>query len=180
MYKFVCRVVIYGDQKKGGWNQWQWSKGISWLRHKLTSRSLVTDEDPLIGNVLRMTITVHCQLDLFKALGVDTIYELGMLSVEPTHTGRGMQTCLILVYRRNCVSLLTIRYLYLKVARHCLAVPSWAQQGPAIPAAAVYCVRDLIYCICNIPRTAISTSSSLCTVPRENRYISFFADYVEQ
>jgi hypothetical protein len=39
-----------------------------------------------------MTVMVHQQLDLFKALGLDTIYEVGLLSVEPTHTGRGMQT----------------------------------------------------------------------------------------
>jgi GNAT superfamily N-acetyltransferase len=52
--------------------------------------SLGPDEDPLIGNVLRMITMVHKQLDLFKALRVDTIFELGMLSVEPTHTGRGL------------------------------------------------------------------------------------------
>lgn len=68
-------------------------KGKLLVVTKSTSRSLVTDEDPLIGNVLRMITMVHKQLDLFKALRVDTIFELGMLSVEPTHTGRGMQTC---------------------------------------------------------------------------------------
>jgi hypothetical protein len=57
---------------------------------KATSWSFVIDEDPLIANVVRMMLMVHRQLDLFKALGVDTIFELGMLSVEPTHTGRGM------------------------------------------------------------------------------------------
>ena len=87
------------------------------------SRSFVTDEDPLIGNVLRMTLTVHRQLDLFKTLGVETIYEVGLLSVEPTHTRRGMQTCLIAGYRRNYVPLLTTWYLFLKVALYCLAVP---------------------------------------------------------
>jgi hypothetical protein len=64
-------------------------------------QSLVTDEDPLNASVLRMVITVHRQLDLFKALGVDTIFELGMLSVEPTHTGRGMQARLIAGYPPN-------------------------------------------------------------------------------
>ena len=39
-----------------------------------------------------MTVVVHRQLDLFKALGLDTIFEVGLLSVEPTHTGRGEQT----------------------------------------------------------------------------------------
>ena len=68
-------------------------KGKLLVVTKSTSRSLVTDEDPLIGNVLRMITMVHKQLDLFKALRIDTIFELGMLSVEPTHTGRGMQTC---------------------------------------------------------------------------------------
>jgi hypothetical protein len=57
---------------------------------KATSRSFVTDEDPLIGSVVRMIVMVHRQLDLFKALGVDKIFEVGLLSVEPTHTGRGM------------------------------------------------------------------------------------------
>jgi len=69
-----------------------------------------------------MIVMVHRQLDLFKAFGVDTIFELGLLSVEPTHTGRGMQTCLIVGYRRNYLPLLTIWYLFLNVARHCLAV----------------------------------------------------------
>jgi len=59
-----------------------------------------------------MIATVHRQLDLFKALGLDTIFELGMLSVEPTHTGRGMQTCLIAGYRWNYVLLLAIWYLF--------------------------------------------------------------------
>ena len=84
---------------------------------------LFTDEDPLIGNVVRMTVTVHRQLDLFKALGIDTIFEVGLLSVEPTHTGRGMQYSLIAGYWRNYLSLLTAGYAFLKVARHCLAVP---------------------------------------------------------
>jgi hypothetical protein len=58
-----------------------------------------------------MTVTVHRQLDLFKALGVDTIYEVGLLSVEPTHTGRGMQTCLIAGNRWNYASVLTAWYI---------------------------------------------------------------------
>ncbi|XP_023715533.1 uncharacterized protein LOC111868792 isoform X1 [Cryptotermes secundus] len=52
-------------------------------------------EDPLIANVVRMLITVHRQLDLFEALGVDTIFEVGLVSVEPTHTGRGLAVQLI-------------------------------------------------------------------------------------
>ena len=70
-----------------------------------------------------MIAMVHRQLDLFKTLGVETIFELGMLSVEPTHTGRGMQTCLIAGYWQNYVPLLTTWYLFLKVALYCLAVP---------------------------------------------------------
>jgi hypothetical protein len=54
---------------------------------------LVTAEDPLIANVTRMLVIVHRQLDLFEAFGVDTCFEVGMLSVEPTHTGRGENTC---------------------------------------------------------------------------------------
>jgi hypothetical protein len=54
---------------------------------------LVAAEDPLIANVVRMLVTVHRQLDLFKALGVDTLFEVGLVSVEPTHTGRGENTC---------------------------------------------------------------------------------------
>jgi hypothetical protein len=95
----------------------------SLLRNKSTTRSLVTHEETLIATVLRMTVTDHRQLDLFKALGVDTILELGLLSVEPTHTGRGVQTCLIAGYRLNYVSVLTAWYLFLKVAPHCLAEP---------------------------------------------------------
>ena len=91
--------------------------------YRAASRSFVADDDPLNGNILRIIAMVHRQLDLFKALGVETIFELGMLSVEPTHTGRGMQTCLIAGYRRNYVPLLTAWYLFLKVALHCLAVP---------------------------------------------------------
>jgi len=70
-----------------------------------------------------MTVTVHRQLYLFKALGVDTIFKVGLLSVEPKHTVRGVQTCLIAGYRLKYVSLLTTRYLLLKLARHCLCVP---------------------------------------------------------
>ena len=102
----LCRLVIYADQPVAT------KQGKLLFTKKVTSQSLVTDEDPLIGNVLRMTVTVHRQLDLFKVLGVDTIFELGMLSVEPTHTGRGMQTCLIAGYRRNYVPLLTACYLF--------------------------------------------------------------------
>jgi len=110
-YKFVCRLVIYVDQQKDGRNQRQRSKGSSCLRQNATSISLVTDEVPLFGNVLRMIATVHRQLDLFKALGLDTILELGMVSVKPTHTGRGMQTCLIAGSWRNYILLLAIWYL---------------------------------------------------------------------
>ena len=67
-------------------------QGNCLLRDKAMTLSFVIDEDPLIGNVMRMILSVHRQLDLFKSLGVDTIYEVGLLSVEPTHTGRGMQT----------------------------------------------------------------------------------------
>jgi len=90
-----------------------------------------------------MILTVHRQLDLFKVLGVDTIFELGLLSVEPTHTGRGMQNCSVAGYWRNYVSLLNIWYLFLKVARHCLAVRCEPSSYHAVPIAAVYCVRDL-------------------------------------
>ena len=114
VYKFVCRLAIYGDHEKDGLNQNQWSKENSWSRYKATSQSLDTDEDPLIASVLRIIAKVHRQLDLFKTLGVDTIFELGLLSVEPTHTGRGMQTCLIAGYRRNYVPLLTACYLFWK------------------------------------------------------------------
>jgi hypothetical protein len=69
--------------------------------------SLVKNEEPLIDSVLRMTVTDNRQLDLFNLLGVYTIFEVGLLCVEPTHTGRGMQSCLIAGYRRNYVSLLT-------------------------------------------------------------------------
>jgi hypothetical protein len=53
---------------------------------------LVPAEDPLIANVVRMLITVHRQLDLFEAFGLDTLFEVGLVSVEPTHTGRGENT----------------------------------------------------------------------------------------
>jgi hypothetical protein len=79
-----------------------------WLRYKATPRSLVTDEDPLIGSVVRMTVMVHRQLDLFKYLGVDTIFKVGLLSVEPTYTGRGMQTCSVAGSLLSYVSLLTV------------------------------------------------------------------------
>ena len=138
VYKFVCRLVIYGDRQKDGWNQWQWSKENS------TSRSLVTDEDPLIASIVRMTVTVHRQLDLFKALGVDTIFEVGLLSVEPTHTGRGMQTCLIAGYRLNYVSLLTTWYIC-SLEGHNTAWPFCCEPGGdhAVPTAAVYSVREI-------------------------------------
>ncbi|XP_049768960.1 uncharacterized protein LOC126106647 isoform X1 [Schistocerca cancellata] len=47
-------------------------------------------EDPLVPNVVRLLTTVHRQLDLFSAFGVDEIFELGLASVEPTHVGRGI------------------------------------------------------------------------------------------
>jgi hypothetical protein len=62
-------------------------------RSSFSAISFVTAEDPLLASILRMFITVHHQLNLFEALGVDTIFEVGLLSVEPTHTGRGEKTC---------------------------------------------------------------------------------------
>ena len=97
-------------------------EGKLWLRYNATTMSLVKNEEPVIGSVLRMAVLIHRQLDLFKLLEL-TIFEVGLLSVEPTHTVRGMQTCLIAGYRLNYVSLLTTWYLFLKVARHCLSVP---------------------------------------------------------
>lgn len=47
-------------------------------------------EDPLVPNVVRLLTTVHRQLDLFTAFGVDEIFELGLASVEPSHAGRGI------------------------------------------------------------------------------------------
>jgi len=63
-----------------------------------------------------MTVTVHRQLDLFTALAVDTIFEVGLLSVEPTYTGRGVQTCLMAGSQLNYVSLLTIWYVFFRGA----------------------------------------------------------------
>jgi hypothetical protein len=40
-------------------------------------------EDPLFANVVRMLITVHRQLDLFEAVGIDTFFEVGLVSVMP-------------------------------------------------------------------------------------------------
>jgi hypothetical protein len=62
-------------------------------RLSFSAISFVTAEDPLIASVVRMLITVHQQLNLFEELGVDTIFEVGLLSVEPTHTGRGEKIC---------------------------------------------------------------------------------------
>ena len=172
VYKFVCKTVIHGDQQKGGWNLWQWRKENSWYRYEPTSLSLVTDEDPLIGNVLRMTVTACRKLD-FSKVGLDTIIELGMLSVEPTHTGRGMQTCLIAGYRWNYVLLLAIWYLVWKL--HDTAWPFRCEPSSdhAVPTAAVYCVGSLdIHCICNVPRTVISNSSTLYSVSMPWKVIS--------
>jgi hypothetical protein len=91
-----------------------------------------------------MTVTVHRKLDLFKAFGVDTIFEVGLLSVEPTHTGRGMQTCLIAGYRLNYVSLLTTWYIC-SLEGHNTAWPFSCEPGSdyAVPTAAVYSVREI-------------------------------------
>jgi hypothetical protein len=69
------------------------SKPGEYLPKILLATSLVAAEDPLIASVVRMLITVHRQLNLFEALGVDTIFELGLISVEPTHKGRGEKKC---------------------------------------------------------------------------------------
>jgi hypothetical protein len=60
--------------------------------HSFSHFTSVTAEDPLIANVVRMLITVHRQLDLFEAVGIDTFFEVGLVSVEPTHTGKGENT----------------------------------------------------------------------------------------
>lgn len=57
--------------------------------------SLGPAEDPLIANVVRMLVTVHRHLDLFEAVGLDTLFEVGLVSVEPTHTGKGLAVQLI-------------------------------------------------------------------------------------
>ena len=68
-----------------------------------------------IACVVRIIVTVRLP-DLFKAFGVNTVLEVGLLSVEPINTVRGMETCLIAGYQRNCVSLLTTWYLFFRGA----------------------------------------------------------------
>jgi len=145
VYKFVCRLVIYGDRQKDGWNQWQWSKENSSLRYKATTRSLVKNEYPLIGNVVRMTITVHRQLDFFKSLGVDTIFKVGLLSVDPKHTGRGVGTCIFVAYWLNYLSLRTTYSCFWMW--HDTACPFRCEPSGdhAVPTAAVYSVWELRY-----------------------------------
>ncbi|PSN49018.1 hypothetical protein C0J52_06319 [Blattella germanica] len=48
------------------------------------------DDDPLNYNVVRMIVTLHRKLDLFAASDDNRILELGLCSVEPSHTGRGL------------------------------------------------------------------------------------------
>jgi hypothetical protein len=145
VYKLVCRLFIYGDQQKDGWNQWQWRKGNSWLRYKATTRSLVKNEVSLIGCVLRMTVTFHLQLDLYKSLGVDSIFKVGLLSVEPKHTGRGVGTCILVAYRLNYIWLLTTYSCFWMW--HVTAWPARCEPSSdhAVPTAAVYCVREIRY-----------------------------------
>ena len=76
---------------------------------------VITQSYVMIACVVRIIVTVRLP-DLFKAFGVNTLLEVGLLSVEPTHTGRGMQTCLIAGYRRNYISLLTTWYLFFRGA----------------------------------------------------------------
>ncbi|XP_069685493.1 arylalkylamine N-acetyltransferase-like 2 isoform X2 [Periplaneta americana] len=47
-------------------------------------------EDPLNASVVRMIVTIHRQLNLFSTLGVDKLLEIGLVSVAPTHIGRGL------------------------------------------------------------------------------------------
>ena len=145
LYKFVCKLVIYGDQQKDGWNQWQWKEWNSSLRYKATTRSLVKNEDPLIASVMSMTVTVHRQLKIFKAFGVDTIFKVGLLSVEPTGTVRGTQTCLIAGYRLNYLSLLTTYNCFLKWHGTAWPFRCHPSSDQAVPTAVVYCVKELRY-----------------------------------
>jgi hypothetical protein len=166
VYKFVYRLVIYGDRQKDACSQWQWSKEISWLRYKATTRSHDTHEVPLIGSVVRMTVMVHRQLDLSKSFGVDSVFKVGLLSVEPTLTGRGVQDLF------NCrlpAELYIATYSMVFVF----------ESGKTLPGRSVVCLAattpcplrpyNLLgsldkHCIYNIPQTAISTSSLLCNV----------------
>ncbi|XP_067012013.1 arylalkylamine N-acetyltransferase 1 isoform X2 [Anabrus simplex] len=50
------------------------------------------DVDPLIRSVMRLLTTVHLKLDIFSALSVDEVLEIGLASVEPTHVGKGLAT----------------------------------------------------------------------------------------
>ncbi|KAK7864034.1 hypothetical protein R5R35_006792 [Gryllus longicercus] len=50
------------------------------------------EDDPLNRNVLRLLTSVHQRLDLFGALGVSELLEIGLISVEGSHTGRGLGT----------------------------------------------------------------------------------------
>ncbi|KAJ9585917.1 hypothetical protein L9F63_020425 [Diploptera punctata] len=46
--------------------------------------------DPLNSGIVRMLLRVHRKLDLFSLFKVNQILEVGLVSVEPSHVGRGL------------------------------------------------------------------------------------------
>nr|CAD7413849.1 unnamed protein product [Timema cristinae] len=50
------------------------------------------EDDPLNSSVVTMLTTVHRKIDLFTMFNVDRVLELGLVSVESSHAGRGLAT----------------------------------------------------------------------------------------
>nr|CAD7609530.1 unnamed protein product [Timema genevievae] len=50
------------------------------------------EDDPLNSSVVTMLTAVHRKIDLFTMFNVDRVLELGLVSVESSHAGRGLAT----------------------------------------------------------------------------------------
>jgi hypothetical protein len=112
-----------------------------------------------------MTVTVHRQLDLFKALGVDSIGGWTAVCGAYTHSERYADLFNCRLPAELCIA--TYNMVFVLESGTTLPVRSVVSLAATTPCrlrpCAVLGSLD-IHCIYNIPRTAISTSSLLCNV----------------
>ena len=163
VYKFVCGVVMYGDEQKDGWNLWQWSKGNSNWQYSAHDSKGSPPAGPLQiswswHNIWGWTAVCGAYTDT-ERYAVLLNYRLPAELCIATHSSVCVFESGKTLPGRSVVSLAATTLCRLQL---CTVLGSSAS-----------------HCTYNIPRTAISTSSLFCTVSRQNRYISVLAHYVQ-
>jgi len=112
-----------------------------------------------------MTLTVHRQLYLFTPLADYTIFEFVLLCVEPTHRDRYADLFNFRLQAELCIATYNMVSVFESgTSLSGRSVVSLAATTPCRLRPFTLLGNLDIHCICNIPRSAISTSSLLCNV----------------